>query len=134
MDSTINIFGLAEPLFANEPRYLRVKRALAVIGISKTTLYALIKARRVRAVKLRGMTFVDLQSFEELFRECPEIVPQKYAGKRMISAAALGLEEAPDVAAPRDPDGPLPSFGLTAADLAALAGPESEEATPGQPQ
>jgi excisionase family DNA binding protein len=122
MDSRSSIFSTA-PLFAGEQRYVRVKRALSLVGIGKTTLYRWIAAGHVRAIKVgQRITMIDLASIEELFRKCPQRLPPQHVERNTISAMMLGLPDEPNIAAPPDPD-PLPAFTLDAADLDELGTP-----------
>ena len=84
------IFGDPEPIFADSPRYVRVKAALPLIGVSRSTLYKLIGAGSIRAIKVGGATMIDLRSVAALFDRSPEIAPRKH--QRVITAEALGLD------------------------------------------
>lgn len=126
MNSQDAIFSPGKPLFADEQRYQRVGRALTLIGCSKSKLYALIRGGRVKAIRLDGLTFIDMDSVARLFAECPQIVPEKHVVASTLSATQLGLEE-PDrleIACPYEAE---PEFTISTADLEQLLMPRGDQ-------
>jgi hypothetical protein len=107
MELAQEIFAKPEPLFAGHPRFVRVKVALPLIGVSRSKLYALIRDGRVTAIKLDGATLIDLVSVAALFARCPTLMPSKHL--REVSPEVLGFE----------PD-PLKGFYLSQSDLSAM--------------
>jgi excisionase family DNA binding protein len=110
----------AIPIFESEQRFQRPKKAMELAGFSKSTLYRLINAGKIRARKVGRITVIDMASVAALFEASPEIMPKKHIEARTISASQLGMDEPPDLPAPPDTD-PLPAFRLTASDLVELA-------------
>ncbi|MGY3240031.1 hypothetical protein ACVMAJ_006921 [Bradyrhizobium sp. USDA 4448] len=89
-DLANELFSPRDP-FAGVPRFQRVKNALSIIGISKSKIYALVRAGKVRAVKIDKLTYIDLASVNELFKNAPQIAPVQHS---TLSAEQLGLAEA----------------------------------------
>ena len=120
----MQLFGTCKPLFEGEQRYQRVRRALTLMGCSKSKLYSLLRTGRIMAIRLDGLTYIDMQSVAALFEAYPEYMPSKIIEARTLSAEQLGLpkpDEPIDLPAPPDPDAPLPDFCLSTADLLRLS-------------
>jgi predicted DNA-binding transcriptional regulator AlpA len=116
----------AAPLFESEQRFQRPRRAMELAGVSKSTLYRLLRAGKIKGRKVGRMTVIDMASIAALFEASPEIMPKKHIEARTITASQLGMDEPPDLPAPPDPDGPLSAFTLGAIDLDELASLPSE--------
>jgi hypothetical protein len=101
--------------FEGQPRFVRVREALKIVGVGRTKLYALIGDGRIKARKIDGATFVDLLSVSELFASAPNIVPAQHRTPD-VTAQDLGLPDEPKpepVPKPvHDPD--LAGFGINA--------------------
>jgi hypothetical protein len=67
------LFGEPGDPFEGHRRYQRVKNALALLGCGRSKLYQLIRTGRVRAIRLDGMTMVDLASVSKLFSSFPPL-------------------------------------------------------------
>jgi excisionase family DNA binding protein len=75
-------------------RYEPVKRALSQVSIGRTKLYRLIREGRIRAVRLDGSTYIDMQSVARMFESLPELRPA--SPMRVLSAADIGLPDEPE--------------------------------------
>ena len=58
-------------------RLLPLPRAVAIYGVSRSTLYRAAAAGRLRLVKLGSRTLVDVSSAEALAASLPEMVPTR---------------------------------------------------------
>jgi hypothetical protein len=110
MTSLIAMFG------PDCTRFERMKRAVPMIGLSRTTIYRLIGTGDLKAKRIGHAVFVDMGSAIDLFERSPSVVPEKHT--RSLEAADLGLDE------PK----PFPGFRLGRDDLAAMAPDDSETA------
>ncbi|PDT75087.1 hypothetical protein [Bradyrhizobium sp. C9] len=92
----LDLFGdRPDPL--TEKRYVRVSRALELMGISKSKLYSLIRTDRIRAVKLDTVTYIDMFTVKTLFTSCPKIRPKtKDTPPSHELLQALGFPALPD--------------------------------------
>jgi hypothetical protein len=52
-------------------RWMRTKPAFAYMSVGNTKGYQLIKEKRIRAVKLDGITIIDMDSVDELMNALP---------------------------------------------------------------
>ncbi|MGF6427337.1 hypothetical protein [Bradyrhizobium elkanii] len=90
------IFEKPDPV-AGEPRYVRVKAALKLMGCGRSKLYRLLNEGRITAVRLDGSTYVDTASVAALFAACPTIRPKlKDEPPSRELLQALGFPVAPD--------------------------------------
>lgn len=66
--------GPAEPYFANcEPICVRLNTALALLGIRKTKLYALIAAGEIEAIKIGRSTLIMRESLNAYVARAPRL-------------------------------------------------------------
>jgi excisionase family DNA binding protein len=56
-----------------QPRYLSVRNAAKRYGTSTSTMYVVIKQKKVRAVKFNGRTLVQVASGDAYFDGLPEV-------------------------------------------------------------
>jgi hypothetical protein len=71
-------------------RYERVKRAVALIGFSRTTIYRLIGTGDLIAKRIRGTTVIDMASAAALFTRAPRVAPVKHVRTMSITDIGLG--------------------------------------------
>jgi len=102
--------------FGDGPRYRRIKAVLALLDVSRTKLWRLVRAGDVIAKKVGGVIYIDMDSVRALFEAAPSIVPIKNQG--IMSMADLGFEA----------EEPLPDFRITEADLIRMPPGDSRKA------
>jgi excisionase family DNA binding protein len=57
----------------DSPRYSTINEAVRRYGTSRSTLYLLIKQRKIRAIKRGGRTLIDVASADAYFDALPEV-------------------------------------------------------------
>ncbi len=64
---------------SGDPKYISIKEAAPRWGVGKTTIYELIRAGGLRAIKIGTRTLIEVRSGDDFFAALPSIAQ---AGKR----------------------------------------------------
>jgi excisionase family DNA binding protein len=58
---------------SGDPKYISIQEAIPRWGIGKTTIYELIRAGGLRAIKIGTRTLIEVRSGDDFFAALPSI-------------------------------------------------------------